>query len=402
MHTPPNHQPNFESFWLKTDFLKLNDFVSYKILKTYYIVFYVTLTLFLITMILLLFPFDSGYDFRTTYLMNNIDKWNKNEDLKEKMKDYQIEFEGKKRILDEENENYFFENRKLFYKNEKYDYIDDYSPTYEESFFVYFNEKGDNEIIEEINFPDDFFYERYIKYEEKQEIAVKYYKNQDLAEYMKKEDLTQIEENQNKKIKEEQKDFLNFKFIKKTSEEIEARCSKTGFNECKEVCNQSNGILVKLKNIHYCLKFKILKSFCNTANFESEVPTLSNGCFYTNSTQISENDNNYDIEENAIYEEMTYDKKTYYFKNIRFLLKDINDPYVIAYKIGENGTFYDIKKRTVLAKFLEYFLGFVTFLTICLFFFYIIISLMNEETYVRNSSNHMIKIYGKKFDNKFD
>ena len=54
-----------ESFWLKTDFLKLNDFVSYKILKTYYIVFYVSLTLFLITMILLLFPFDSGYDFRT-------------------------------------------------------------------------------------------------------------------------------------------------------------------------------------------------------------------------------------------------------------------------------------------------------------------------------------------------
>ena len=32
-------------------------------------------------MILLLFPFDSGYDYRTTYLMNKIDIWNKNEEV---------------------------------------------------------------------------------------------------------------------------------------------------------------------------------------------------------------------------------------------------------------------------------------------------------------------------------
>lgn len=391
----------FESFWLKTDFLKLNDFVSYKILKTYYIVFYTTLTLFLITMILLLFPFDSGYDFRTTYLMNKIDKWNKNVDLKEKMKEYQIEFEGKKRDEEETEQKYFFENRKLFYKNENYNYIDGYSPTYEESFFVYYNEndKGDNEIIEEINFPEDFYYERYMKYESPQKLSVKYYKNQNLAEYMKKE---KIKENpQTSKLENSDKDFLSFKFIKKTSEEIESRCSKTGFNECKEVCNQSNGIIAKIKNTHYCLKFKILKSFCTTADFEAKVPTLQNGCFYNNSTAVLENED-FLIEENAVFEEMTFQKGKYRFNDIRFLLKDVGDPYVVAYKIGEGKGFYDFKKRTVLAKFLEYFLGFVTFLTICLFFFYIIISLMNEETYVRNSSNHMIKIYGKKFDNKFD
>ena len=61
--------------------MKLNDFVSYKIVKTYYIIFYITLFLFLVTMILLLFPFDSGYDYRTTYLMNKIDLWNKNEEV---------------------------------------------------------------------------------------------------------------------------------------------------------------------------------------------------------------------------------------------------------------------------------------------------------------------------------
>ena len=32
-------------------------------------------------MILLLFPFDSGYEYKTTYLMNKIDNWNKNNDL---------------------------------------------------------------------------------------------------------------------------------------------------------------------------------------------------------------------------------------------------------------------------------------------------------------------------------
>ena len=76
-----NKRNKNQSFWIKTDFLRLNDFVSYKIVKTYYIIFYITLFLFLVTMVLLLFPFDSGYDYRTTYLMNKIDTWNKNESV---------------------------------------------------------------------------------------------------------------------------------------------------------------------------------------------------------------------------------------------------------------------------------------------------------------------------------
>lgn len=68
--------------------MKLNDFVSYKIVKTYYIIFYITLALFLITMILLLFPFDSGYEYKTTFLMNKIDNWNKDNDLHKKIEDF--------------------------------------------------------------------------------------------------------------------------------------------------------------------------------------------------------------------------------------------------------------------------------------------------------------------------
>lgn len=72
---------------------------------------------------------------------------------------------------------------------------------------------------------------------------------------------------------------------------------------------------------------------------------------------------------------------------------------MVAYSIGENSTYYDIKSKTAFANFLEYFLGFVTLLIICLFFFYIIINLTNEEIYVRNNSNHMIKVYTNRFQN---
>lgn len=76
----PSH--NIESFWIKTDFLNLHDYVSLKIVKLYYLVFYLTLALFLITLILLLFPFDADYDYKTTYQLNKIDIWNRNEDVR--------------------------------------------------------------------------------------------------------------------------------------------------------------------------------------------------------------------------------------------------------------------------------------------------------------------------------
>lgn len=68
-----------ESFWIKTDFLNLHDYVSIKIVQAYYIIFYSTLALFLATLILLLFPFDAAYEYKTTFLLNKIDQWNKNE-----------------------------------------------------------------------------------------------------------------------------------------------------------------------------------------------------------------------------------------------------------------------------------------------------------------------------------
>ncbi len=52
--------------------------------------------------------------------------------------------------------------------------------------------------------------------------------------------------------------------------------------------------------------------------------------------------------------------ETYFIKDIKYLVKDVDDPYVTAYKIGKNNIFYDIKSRTGFAKFLQYFLGFVT------------------------------------------
>ena len=42
----------------------------------------------------------------------------------------------------------------------------------------------------------------------------------------------------------------------------------------------------------------------------------------------------------------------YNLNDIKFMVKDENDPYVISYKIGENNKFYDIKSRTGFAKFL--------------------------------------------------
>ena len=154
-------------------------------------------------------------------------------------------------------------------------------------------------------------------------------------------------------------EILNFKFIKKETEDLESRCQKTNVSECNEVCKQSNGILVLLKDIHYCMKFKILRSYCYTANFSETFPTLQNGCYKNNATETTESESIL-IENDSIYQEMTYEQKVYNFKDIRFILKDISDPYVIAYKIGQGARFYDIKKRTLLAKFLEYFLGFVT------------------------------------------
>lgn len=42
----------------------------------------------------------------------------------------------------------------------------------------------------------------------------------------------------------------------------------------------------------------------------------------------------------------------YDLKDIVFMVKDARDPYVIAYKIGKNGNFYNIKSKTIFAKFL--------------------------------------------------
>ena len=89
---------------------------------------------------------------------------------------------------------------------------------------------------------------------------------------------------------------------------------------------------------------------------------------------------------------------TYRTTDIKLIVKDQRDPYIISYTIGQDGIYYDIKSKTAFANFLEYFLGFVTLLSICLFFFYIIINLTNEEVYVRNNSNHMIKVYTNRFE----
>lgn len=35
--------------------------------------------------------------------------------------------------------------------------------------------------------------------------------------------------------------------------------------------------------------------------------------------------------------------RTYDVRDIKIMVKDVRDPYVIAYSIGENGEFYDIK-----------------------------------------------------------
>ena len=82
METNTSSSNHTESFWIKTDFLNLHDYVSLKIVRLYYLVFYLTMALFLVTLILLLFPFDADYDYKTTYLLNKIDVWNRNDDVK--------------------------------------------------------------------------------------------------------------------------------------------------------------------------------------------------------------------------------------------------------------------------------------------------------------------------------
>ena len=67
-------------------------------------------------------------DFQIELVGRNLEKIKNEENLK-KEKDTNETFEN-------QNVNYFFESQALIYKNEPYDYLDEYSPTYDESFFV--------------------------------------------------------------------------------------------------------------------------------------------------------------------------------------------------------------------------------------------------------------------------
>lgn len=122
-----------ESFWIKTDFLNLNEYVSLKIVKTYYIIFYITLALFLITFILLLFPFDASYEYKTTYLLNKIDNWNKDLTLRTKIENFDtIFFE-----CNTKEQACLFNKVLLEFQGDKFDYFwDDYKNKYFESFWV--------------------------------------------------------------------------------------------------------------------------------------------------------------------------------------------------------------------------------------------------------------------------
>ena len=68
---------NFPDFWLKNDFLNLQIFVSERILKIYYSVFYATVVLFILIMMALLFPIDWSDNSKINILMYKIDQWQK-------------------------------------------------------------------------------------------------------------------------------------------------------------------------------------------------------------------------------------------------------------------------------------------------------------------------------------
>lgn len=67
---------------------------------------------------------------------------------------------------------------------------------------------------------------------------------------------------------------------------------------------------------------KIMQAYCVVLDFHLDVPTVKDGCF---------SGGNF-----AQYEPMI-SGRIYDVGKIKFMVKDLNDPYVTAYQIGENG-----------------------------------------------------------------
>ena len=71
-----------KSFWVRIDFLKLKQFVSFGIIKAYYSIFLLTIAFFMITLVLLLFPVDFTYNNKTNQLMTHIEDWIRDEKVR--------------------------------------------------------------------------------------------------------------------------------------------------------------------------------------------------------------------------------------------------------------------------------------------------------------------------------
>lgn len=63
------------SFWLKTDFLNLREFVALPILKIYYILFFLCVFILLISLIVLVLPADLGYSGEVKQFINSVKNW---------------------------------------------------------------------------------------------------------------------------------------------------------------------------------------------------------------------------------------------------------------------------------------------------------------------------------------
>lgn len=67
--------PKIQDFWLKNDFLNLHLFVRQDILKVYYLIFYITVVIFILIVMAVLFPIDWTDNSKINVLMYKIDQW---------------------------------------------------------------------------------------------------------------------------------------------------------------------------------------------------------------------------------------------------------------------------------------------------------------------------------------
>ena len=93
-----------------------------------------------------------------------------------------------------------------------------------------------------------------------------------------------------------------------------------------------------------CVHFKIARAVCMQADFSGDQPRLIGGCFANNALE---------------YYDTLQLNRSYDLSQFTIMVKDSEDPYIMAYKLGNINEYYDINSKNFLSVFLQALLALV-------------------------------------------